>query len=358
MRIEYPVGTLLYESDGLLSLPRVSPDAKSVAFVELAALEASRGDICLIGADRRKRTLYGEALHLQGLCWKGSELWFTAYADRGVTSLHAVTASGRQRLVAKFSSWSQLSDLSSDDGALLITSSNRHVTLCKPAGAGAERDLSWFDSSYASDLTADGRSILLNETLGGGGTGFGIYLRPIDGSASVRLGEGEALRISPDGRWVLALARPRTELLLIPTGAGETRRMPCPSSSILGLSWLPDSRRFVFSGHAPDGVRLYLQSVAGEPAMALENGEDLRFPVASPDGTRLAVITSDDELAVVSLSGGPARPLPGDTQGELPIQWSPDGRQIYAHNPRELPLRIFRIDVASGQRQLWKHPHF
>lgn len=354
MRLEYPVGTLLYESDGILAMPRVSSDGKSIAFAEYASIDANNGDVAVVDLQKRRRVLYKDAFWLRGLAWNDAEVWFTCYADRGSTALHAVMPSGRHREVARFGSWSQLSDVSKDGRTLLLGGSFRRHILGRDSSADRERDLSWFDASYASDISADGRKILLNETLGGGGPNMSIYLRAFDGSASVKLGEGEAHRIAPDGKWVLALSPNRTEFLLIPTGAGEIRRLPCPSSSILGLTWLPEGARFVFAGRTADGPRLFLQSIEGTPAKRLENEEDLLFPVASPDGTQVAVATSERELALVSLAGGPVRPLGDDATEELPIQWSPDGRYLYAHNPWKLPLRIFRIDVASGQRQLWK----
>jgi len=45
--------------------------------------------------------------------------------------------------------------------------------------------------------------ILLDETAEGGGETGSIYLRPTDGSPAIRLGDGSARSISPDGQWVI-----------------------------------------------------------------------------------------------------------------------------------------------------------
>jgi hypothetical protein len=65
--------------------------------------------------------------------------------------------------------------------------------------------------------------VLFTELQPGGGTGQFAYLRPTDGSPAIRLGEGGALALSPDGKWALALMSSSTRLVALPTGAGEPR---------------------------------------------------------------------------------------------------------------------------------------
>jgi hypothetical protein len=75
-----------------------------------------------------------------------------------------------------------------------------------------EEDLSWFDYSYPADLSADGKTLLFDEEGSGGGLSYSksagltyaVYVRNTDGSPAVLLGEGAALALSPDGRWVIA----------------------------------------------------------------------------------------------------------------------------------------------------------
>jgi hypothetical protein len=73
-------------------------------------------------------------------------------------------------------------------------------------GERQERDLSWFDFSNARDLSADGRTLLFEETGDGAVSPYhDVFIRKMDGSPAVRLGEGEASSFSPDGKWVLSL---------------------------------------------------------------------------------------------------------------------------------------------------------
>jgi hypothetical protein len=54
------------------------------------------------------------------------------------------------------------------------------------------------------------------------------------------------------------------------------------------------------------------------------------------------------------VNGGDSRQIAGFNQGEQPITWSTDGHSLYVYQPGELPAHVYRIDVRSGQRSLWK----
>ena len=47
-----------------------------------------------------------------------------------------------------------------------------------------------------------------------------FYLRGTDGSPAVKLGEGDAQDLSPDGKWVLVRQADATKLALVPAGTG------------------------------------------------------------------------------------------------------------------------------------------
>jgi DNA-binding beta-propeller fold protein YncE len=40
--------------------------------------------------------------------------------------------------------------------------------------------------------------------------------------------------------------------------------------------------------------------------------------------------------------------------GEQPVQWSADGKSVYVYRPGDLPAKISRLDLATGQRVMWK----
>ena len=95
-----------------------------------------------------------------------------------------------------------------------------------PPGEKEERELSWLDLSEPMALSADGKTLLFTEESGSVGENYAVCLRGTDGSAVVRLGEGAAQDLSPDGKWALAVVPSSPQqLVLYPTGAGEKRRL-------------------------------------------------------------------------------------------------------------------------------------
>ena len=75
---------------------------------------------------------------------------------------------------------------------------------------------------------------------------------------------------------------------------------------------------------------------------------------ASPDSRFLVGVGNNTAPAIYSLEGSHERPLPGLGAGigpDLrPVQWSSDGRFLYAYRPGELPSRIYKIEIATGKQ--------
>jgi hypothetical protein len=44
----------------------------------------------------------------------------------------------------------------------------------------------------------------------------------------------------------------------------------------------------------------------------------------------------------------------GAEPGDFLVQWSADGKTILVRGREERPLTLYRIDLASGQRERWK----
>ena len=114
------------------------------------------------------------------------------------------------------------------DGRILVTHDSVNLGIMgRAAGAPEEIDLAWFDWTLLNDLSDDGRLVLFSETGEGGGAGYSAFVRGLDGSPAVRIGEGVGFDFSPDGKSVLALLGSPTkrEIVIYPTGPGETRKM-------------------------------------------------------------------------------------------------------------------------------------
>jgi hypothetical protein len=116
------------------------------------------------------------------------------------------------------------------------------------------------------DFSHDGKQILFSEGGEGGGPSYGVYLRPTDGSPAVRLGEGEAFALSPDGRWVLSVPRgDHPHPVLLPTGAGQARMLPAgPLHEYQNGTWLGDGRVLLQASETGRGNRYYVQDEVEE----------------------------------------------------------------------------------------------
>ena len=180
------------------------------------------------------------------------EIWFDT-RQGGDDSLHAVTLSGRHRLLARLAAPLQLFDVSRDGRVLVGRAYWRSGIIGVPPGETKEQDLSWLDASEADDISYDGKHLLITEFGEGGGVGRGsVYLRGVDHSPAVRIGDGQGFAFSPDGTRVLSLRHASPpELVLLPTGAGERLFSEQNISDYTWADWVPDGKRIVFNGVRP-----------------------------------------------------------------------------------------------------------
>jgi eukaryotic-like serine/threonine-protein kinase len=358
-RIEYPIGKVLYETGGWISHPRVSPRGDQVAFLYHPIEGDDGGTVTVVSSEGKSNTVSAGWLTIQGLAWarSGDEVWFTATVEGIDRALYAVSLAGKQRLVSRVPGELTLQDIRSD-GRVLVTRGNTRRRIMSPASSGSlEQDLAWFDWSYPVGLSSDGKQMLFFEAGEGGGLSYAAYLRRTDGSPAVRLGDGQALALSPDEKWALATRNDDpTQIFLLPTRAGETRPLAHENASHVAARWFSDGKRFVFSGTEPGhSARLYVQEVAGGKARAItpEGVNALAFAV-SPDGRVVAGVSPEGKGYLYPVSGGEPQPIAGFEAGEEPISWSPDGRSLYVDRPGETPVQVQRLDLPSGQRTLWK----
>jgi hypothetical protein len=76
--------------------------------------------------------------------------------------------------------------------------------------------------------------------------------------------------------------------------------------------------------------------------------------LVSPDEKLLAGIGLTGGYFLLSTDGGVTRPIRGALPGDDLIQWSADGRFLYVRAPGDSPLEFFRVNLATGRRELWK----
>jgi serine/threonine protein kinase/Tol biopolymer transport system component len=357
-QLEFPVGKVLYKADGWIGNPRVGPNANLIAFIDHPQPRDDGGAVTIIDQSGKKTTLSDGWDSIQGLAWspKGDEVWFSATRTGGDRSLYAVNLSGKVRLLARIPGELTLFDVGRQGNVLLTRGNDRAGIIGLAPGETKERDLSWLDWSVPASLSPDGRVVLFNEAGEGGGPKYAVYIRKTDGSPAIRLGEGNGLSLSPDGKWALArLNSTLSPLILLPTGVGEMKPIKEDGLNHAAAAWLPDANHIVFSGVEPGhAIRLYVESIDdGKPKAISQEGVGATFAL-SPLGDLIAATGPDRKLYLYPVAGGDPRPLPGIEREETPTGWSADGRELFVIRRGEIPANVVRIDLATGKRTLWK----
>jgi DNA-binding winged helix-turn-helix (wHTH) protein len=358
-RVELPPGHEIHRAAAKLNSLRLSPAGDRVAFLSHPVPGDDRGEVVTVDAAGRTTVLSRDWASLEGLAWSpsGREVWFTGAKVGADSTLNAVTLSGSERVVTRGPGRLVLHDIRSD-GAVLLERATRRTELRGRFGPeAAERDLSWLDLSMLTDLAPDGRTVVFSESGEGGGATYGVFLRATDGSPPVRLGEGRAMTLSPDGRWVLTMplfGPPR--IVALPTGAGEPRTLATGFTRHAWAGWLPDSRRVVFTAAEADRpVRAFVQDLEGGAARPLTGEVALTSCVVSPDGRLLVARRPgpSGEWQFHPVEGGTPSPAPIGTM-ERPLVFTADGRGLFVV-PFSLtgPLVVERVDLATGARSRW-----
>jgi Tol biopolymer transport system component len=173
----------------------------------------------------------------------------------------------------------------------------------------------------------------------------------------VRLGEGVPFSISPDGRWVLGITSITTEpkLSLLPTGAGSARVLALPGLAPRSAQWLPDGQRILVTASEGGADRLFLlDSPDAKPRAISPPGYRTFLRAVSPDGRFAAVQGPDRRRYIYPLGGGEPQPIPGLVTGEDPVGWTGDGRWLFLFDRGKIPGRVFRVELATGKRELWR----
>lgn len=365
-RLEYPAGRVLYQTDGWLSHLRFSPQGDAIAFAEHPVKADDKGHVSLIDLHGNKRDLTGEYPGgLQGIAWTpdGGQVWYTASESGTNFELRSVNRrGGPSRLVLRAPGRLTLQDISRHGLVLMTRDTIRPSVMDRRGDSDRERDVAWLDFSEVRDLSPDGTWVLLTEA-GVGSRTEGAYLRKTDGSPAVRIGDGYGYGLSPDGNWALSVVSgPPGQLFLLPTGAGEPRALPRGKIIVYGgftAAWFADGRRFVFTARQASQFELYIQDILGSEPRAISGSEDLALDVGcslSPDQKYVAAMNRNDrKVRIVPAEGGSPRLVPGVEPDEQPAGWTADGRSLYIYRPdTEAPTKVYLVDVASGQRKLWK----
>ena len=243
-KLEYPAGKVLYETSGWISDPRVSPKGDVVAFLDHPQFGDDRGDVAMIDRAGHKTVLAAGWASAQGIAWspQGDEIWFTASDTGSDRRLWAVTPSGRRRFIAAAPGEMTVSEISKSGQVLFLHGRQQIGVLGLAAGETKERDLSALDWSRAPILSADAKTLVFSEEGEGGGLGYSVFLRKMDGSAAGAWAKGRGWLCLPtaSGFWPDSCGpRPRSSSCCrrVSASRGRSRNRPSILTSKAGRSF-------------------------------------------------------------------------------------------------------------------------
>ena len=368
-RLEYPMGKPLFESTLPLLSIRVSRDGRRVALSRIT----EQGGIELLAIDRNGAaesfgmiSNQSQGVETSGLSWapKREEIYFRSFDAFDARTLYAAGPHGKRRVVARFPNAVTLFDVANDGRVLLSTESGRTGILGQAPGEAMPRDLSCLEASYLRGISDDGRMIVASVDGESGGAKGSIYTRGTDGSPCVRLGDGVAKRLSPDGRWVTGYNSKETQgrkNVLIPTGAGEELEASIPQlSGGTGVvaGWLEGDLEFLVFGSMPGKSMQFFAWSPKREAIRAVTPEHMNdgYPIVTPDRKRFLAIGPEGRWQFFDVSGGPGRDVEGLTPHDTPINWRADGRALYiaTHRDENKTIPISLVDIATGARTPWK----
>ncbi|MGA9967521.1 MAG: protein kinase [Terriglobales bacterium] len=352
--LEFPIGKVLYQTSGSISNIRFSPQGDKIAFLDHPKRWDDSGSVCVTDLSGNRTTLSSDWGWEYGLAWspQRNEVWFSA-VEKGSSnrSLWAVNLSGRQRKVLTVPGGLTMQDIA-PDGRILATIDMERLAMEWSGKEKQVRDLSWFDWSIAKDISSDGQSVLFEEGAEPAGLNNAVAIRKVDGSPPIRLGDGTADTLSPDGKWAISfLPSGPARLKLLSVGPGQSREIALPELERLqnGSHFLPDGKRIVVNGneHGHPGRTYVVDVGGGKPVPVTPEGVYATLP--SPDGKFLAGETADRKLDLFPLDGGPVRHIPDVEPGYVLAHWSADSKALFVYRTGELPLKIQRLDIATGK---------
>jgi dipeptidyl aminopeptidase/acylaminoacyl peptidase len=358
-RLEYPIGKVLYEVAGYLSDPRFSPEGDRIAFFEHPYKYDDRGSVNVVDLSGKVTMLSDGYWGLEGLVWtrEGDEILFSAGTGYSNWAVYGVSPSSRKvRPALQSAGGITIHDITPSGRWLVTRDDIKRWTHGRAPGEERERDLSWLELSEPKALTPDGRTLLFTESGMAAGVNYAVCLRKTDGSPVIRLGEGGAEDLSPDGRWALSIIHSTPpQAILYPTGPGEPRKLDRGTiENYQGGFWFRDGRRVLFGASEPDRAqRCYEQEVdGGPPRPVTPEGTDHCKP--GPDGRGVLARSAEGDWNFHPVSGGAPVPVAGIEPDEVVSRFSRDGRSIIVVRERTVPAQVTRVELDGGRRTLLK----
>jgi len=353
--LEYPIGKVLYRTPGYISYPRFSAAGDRIAFLDHPAYGDNRGNVSVITLAGKKTDLALDWSGLEGLAWsaKPGEIWFTGAQTNGSWAIYAIGSSGgAPRAVWRTPSNLILHDVDRQGRALVASAAETSIVRGLGRGEQHDRDLSlgW---SAVRDVSADGKNAVVVTYGGDASLYYDLYLHSLTSGSMTRLGEGEPIEFSSDGKWILAAilsAPPR--IVLYGTESESTKTVNVAGLQVSQCALFPDNRRIFLVVSNGARIDYYVQDIA--------SGNRTRLPLQyqgggtpriSPDGLKVAFLGRAIKTSIYTIAGEHVRDI---EQPSYAAAWTSDSRGLFVYSPDEVPIKVKRFDLATGTVTPWK----
>jgi hypothetical protein len=143
------------------------------------------------------------------------------------------------------------------------------------------------------------------------------------------------------------------QFFLVPFGPGEPKQITQDAIDHSNARFLPDGKSIVFTGTDPGHKdRIYVQEIGSNSPHAISpEGVTGVFPTA--DGK--FIFGFSDAVALYPVDGqGTPHPASGIHTNDHIVSVLRDGHSVLVRSLASNPYDVFRVDLASGRRELFK----
>jgi hypothetical protein len=362
--VEWPQGAPLKEPETSADLvyafptPRVSPSGANIAFF------VCRATGCTVRiAGKTGETIAESKTYFDwwGLAWApgGREVWFAVAETNGrQCTLRALDLSGRERVILRTPGAITLHDISAEGRVLAAFDQVNARLEVRDSPSAPPRDLSWKEGGDLADFSRKG-VVLFGERGDSAGPTGSVYVRRPGDLEPTRISDGVPIAISDDGTQALVRSHVKPiKLTIVPTSGLAQPLDVGPLDDIHAGGWLKDGRLVLELRRPGESGTVYVRPAAGGAlARLLPAGVHVigRRPF-SPDGQRVTAADEKGEVLICTTPAtgeGACTPVTGSKSSDDIAGWASDNRSLFLYQHYPVPIRVDRLDVATGRRELF-----